>query len=143
MAERGAGARRHRQHRGDAGDDGEVERAPGLRARLDLGAHRRRHGEHAGIAAGDDGDLGTLRRMAQRRRGAGALLAVVGGMARLAVAHGNAVEIGAVAIDGIGGGEQRAGLRGEPARVARAEADHREMPAHDRPSQPGTSTTAK
>ncbi len=47
-------------------------------------AHRRRHGEHAGIAARDQRDLRALRRVAQRRRGARALLAVVGGVARLA-----------------------------------------------------------
>ena len=58
--------------------------APGRIAALDLLADRGRHGEHAGIAAGDQRDVRAGRGVAQRRRGARALLAVVGGVARLA-----------------------------------------------------------
>ena len=83
------------------------------------------------------------RRMPQRGRGARAFLAVVGRVARLSRPRRNAIEIGAVAVERVGRGERRFRLAREPARIARAEADHGETPAHGRPSQPGTSTTAK
>ena len=61
MAERRADPCRHRKHRGDAGDDRDVERAPGRGTSLDLLANRRRHGEHAGISSRDHGDRGRRR----------------------------------------------------------------------------------
>ena len=54
-----------------------IERTPGVRARFDLGAHRRGHGEHAGIAAGDDGDVRALRRVTERCASPCSLFAVV------------------------------------------------------------------
>ena len=68
VAERRADPGRDREHRRHAGHDDEIQRAPAARPRLDLRAHRGRHGEHAGIAAGDDRDLRALCRMAERRR---------------------------------------------------------------------------
>ncbi len=143
VAERRADPGGDREHRRHPRHDDEIERAPRLRPRVDLRAHGGGHGEHAGIAARDDRDLRALRSVAERRRGARALLAVVGGVAGLAFAHGNAVEIGAVAVDGFRGGERVGGLRREPASVARAEPHDCELPAQLRPSQPGTSTIAK
>ena len=61
MAERRADPRRDRQHRGDAGHDRDIELPPGGVAALDLLAHRGRHGEHAGIAAGHHRDPRALR----------------------------------------------------------------------------------
>ena len=85
--------------------------------------HRRCHGEDARIAAGDNGDVRTLRREIEREARAIKLDPVVGGMAALARALGHAVDIGAVA-DEIGGGGKRLGRRRrEPARIAGAEAD--------------------
>ena len=66
VAERRAGAGRDREHGGDARHDGDVERAPGLRPALHRLQHRGRHGEHAGVAARDDGDVGAIGGMAQR-----------------------------------------------------------------------------
>ena len=60
MAERRADARGDRQHRGDAGHDGQLDVAPFRRAGLDRLADCRRHGEHAGIAAGNHGDVDAL-----------------------------------------------------------------------------------
>ena len=62
MPERRADPGRDGQHGGDAGHDGQVDRAPFGRSGLDRLADRRRHGEDAGIAAGDDRDLCALRR---------------------------------------------------------------------------------
>ena len=42
------------------GHDGDIERAPAFRPGFDLLADRRRHGEDAGIAAGDDRDARAL-----------------------------------------------------------------------------------
>src|SRR2546421_479115 len=47
MSERGAGARRNREHRGDARHHCHVERAPLRRPGLDRFAYRGRHGEDA------------------------------------------------------------------------------------------------
>ncbi len=60
MAERRADAGGDREHGGDAGHDGDVDGAPFGRAGLDRLADGRRHGEDAGIAAGDDGDIMAL-----------------------------------------------------------------------------------
>ena len=84
MAERRADARCHREHRGDAGNDDDIECAKAFRSGLNFLAHRCRHGEHAGIAARHDRDARALRRVAQRGGSAAALLAIVGRMARLA-----------------------------------------------------------
>ena len=143
MAERRAGASRDRQHGGDARHNGDVERAPGLRPGLDRLQHRSRHGEHAGIAARDDGDVGAAGGMAQRRLGARALLAVVGPMPCLACSHRNAIEIRPITVKRLRRLQSVVRLLREIARIARAEPDHRKPPAHGRPSQPGTSTMAK
>ena len=143
VAERGAGPRRDREHRGDAGNDGEIDRAPRRRPGVDRLAHRRRHGEDAGIAAGDHRDPGAAGRMVERGAGAGELLAVVGGVAGLAGLCRHAVEIGTVAVEGVGLVERRPRLAGEEAGVARPEADHREPSAHGAGLRAGTRTTAK
>ena len=55
----------------------------------------------------------------------------------------DAVEIGAVAVDRLGVVERGRRLGGQEARVAGAEADHREAPGHGAGLRAGTSTTAK
>ena len=98
MAERRADARGDREHRGDARHDRDIERSPDSVAALDLLAHRRRHREHAGIAARDQRDMRALRGMAQAPRqrapsprGCRRRCRVWSG------ARGNAIEIGPVA----------------------------------------------
>ena len=143
MAERRPDPRRHREHRGDAGDDRNVERAPGRGTSLDLLAHRRRHGEHAGISARDHGDPGPACRRRECVPGARRLLTIVRRTAGLAGPDRHPIEIGAIAVDGVGIGEHHACFGGHQARVARPEPDDGETPVHGRGSQPGTSTTAK
>jgi hypothetical protein len=143
VAERGAGAGRDCEHGGDAGHDDDIERPPGVRAGFDRLQHRGRHGEHAGVAARDDGDICPCCRVAQRGLGARAFLAVVGTMTRLAFPHWNPVEIGCVAVKRLGGFKRVARLLREVARIARAEPNDGKPSAHGRPSQPGTSTMAK
>ena len=85
------------QHRGDAGLDVNVEVAPGGIAVLDGFKHRRRHREHAGIAARDHGDLAAFGGERQRVTRPLDLDAVVGGMAALAGnGFGNSIEIGSI-----------------------------------------------
>ena len=87
--------------------------------------------------------MGAFRRVAQRRRGARALLAVVGGVAGLSGARRHAIEIGTVAIERVGGVERRGRLRRQRLRIAGPEADDGERAAQDRFSQPGTRITEK
>src|SRR5262245_33543101 len=61
VTERRADSRGDSEHSGNARHDLDVERAPTLRSRFDLLAHGCGHGEHAGIATGDDGDARALR----------------------------------------------------------------------------------
>ena len=144
MSKRSADVRGDGKHRGDAGHDRDIERAPGFRACIDFLAHSGSHRKHAGIAARHDGDAGAFGGMSQRRSGACAFLAVVRGVAASdPAARCDAIEIGAVAVKRIGRGERSVRLGREPARIAGAKADHGEPPAHGRSSQPGTSTTAK
>src|SRR3989442_6473407 len=81
--------------------------------------------------------------MPQGSRGTRAFLAVVGRIAHLSRPRRNTIEVRAVAVERVGCRERRVRLLREPARVSWAEADHGETPAHGRPSQPGTNTTAK
>ena len=143
VAERRAGPRRDREHGGDARNDGDIERPPNVRTALDRFAHRSGHGEHAGVSARDDCRVSARSRMAERRLGARALLAIVRSMPPLTGAHRNAVEIGAVAEERVGGGERLVCLARKVALVPRAKPDDCEPPAQRRPSQPGTSTMAK
>jgi hypothetical protein len=64
-------------------------------------------------------------------------------MPRLAGAQRYVLKIRAVAEKRVGRGKRVLGLARDIALVARAEPDDGEMPAQLRPSQPGTSTTAK
>ena len=66
-AERRADLGRRGEHGRHAGLDANVERPPRRIAGLDRFEHRRRHGEHAGIAARHDGDLAARRPRAQAR----------------------------------------------------------------------------
>ena len=143
MSEWRTGAACDREHGGDAGDNGDVERTERFRTVLDRLAHRGRHGEHAGIAARDDCRAPSRRRVAKRGFRARALLAIIRCMPRLAGARRNAIEIRAVAEERVGRGKRVLGLARDIALVARAEPDDGEMPAQFRPSQPGTRTTAK
>jgi hypothetical protein len=143
VAERCPDTRGHRQHRCNAGHDLHVERTPSGRTRFDLLANRRRHREYAGIAAAHQGDLATGRRPVQRGACPQCFLTVVRGMPALAFTNRRAVEVRSVTEQRIGGGQGGIRLRREPAGIARAKPDHRERAAHRRPSQPGTSTTAK
>src|SRR5262249_44637074 len=116
------------ERRTDAGGNGEhgcnswkypdVDRAPGRRAGRNGLAHRRRHGEYAGVAAGNEGNARTLGRRKERRRRTRALLAVVGGASRLAGTRGDPREIAAIAVERIGFAQRRARLLGQIARVA-------------------------
>ena len=122
----------------------DVERAPGCRSRLDLLAHRRRHGEHAGIAARHQRDAGALRRVAQRGRGARAFLAVVGRMPALAGTRRHAIEIGAVAVKRVAPRERGLRLRRERSGASPGPSPiTASRPLTARSSQPGTSTIAK
>ena len=143
VAEWRADARSDGEHRGNARYDLDVERAPARRSGFDLLAHGRGHGEHSRIAAGNDRDARPLRGVIERRGRARAFLAVVGSVAALPGARRHAVEIRHVAVERIRGRERRGSLRSEVAGIARTQSDNGEMPAHGRPSQPGTSTTAK
>ena len=107
VAERRAGAGRDREHGGDARHDGDVERAPGMRPALHRLQHRGGHGEHAGVAARDDGDVGALGGMAQRGLSARAFLAIVGRMPRLVRPHRHAIEIRRIAVKRVGGRQAR------------------------------------
>ena len=133
MAERRADPGGHRQHRGDAGDDGEVERAPGRpgplrsprtppppwRTRRDRRRRRPRRSRPAPRGAARPRRGRPPRGC--RRHGAPGRRARERGRDR-----GRSRRCASAAR------KRRAGLRGEPARVARAEADDGEMPAHDR-----------
>jgi hypothetical protein len=99
---------------------------------------RRRHGEDAGIAAGDDRDRLPSAASIQRMPGAVDLDAVVGGMLGLALARRHAAEIGAVADEVAGGIERRGCGRRQVARLAGAEADDGERAGHSRRPSPGT-----
>jgi hypothetical protein len=81
--------------------------------------------------------------VAKRGLGARALFAIVGRVPRLAGARRYALEIGPVAEQRVGRFKRVLGLARDIALVTRAEPDNGEVPAQFRPSQPGTSTTAK
>lgn len=69
MAERGTDAGSDREHRGHARYHGQVDVAPFFWPGLDRLANGCGHGEDAGIAARDDGDLHPLGRFLQRGLG--------------------------------------------------------------------------
>ena len=110
---------------------------------VDRLADRRGHGEDAGIAARHQRDTRAGGRMVEGGSGAAELLAVVGGVAALAGPLRHAVEIGSVAVEGVGLVERGLRFAGEEAVIAGTETDDREPPAHDGRSRAGTSTTAK
>jgi hypothetical protein len=83
-------------------------------------ADRGRHREHAGIAAGHDGDVGALRGMAQGVASAHSFFAIVGRMAALTGARWHAVEIRTIAVQRLRFGKRGGRLRCQVARVARA-----------------------
>ena len=143
MAERRADPRCDREHGGDSRHDGQVELAPALRSGFDGFADRGRHGEDAGIAAGDDGHARALRGVTERGGGARLLLSVLGRVALLPGALRHAVEIWRIAVKRLRGTKRILGLGGQVARVAGSEADDGEVSVHGRSSQPGTNTTAK
>ena len=64
-------------------------------------------------------------------------------MPRLVRPQRHAIEIRRIAVKRVGGLQGVVRLLREIALIARAEPDHRQPPAHGRPSQPGTSTMAK
>jgi hypothetical protein len=81
--------------------------------------------------------------MSQRGFGAGAFLAIVRCVPRLARLLGHPVEVGAIAVQRVGRFERVGSLPCQIAVIARAKADDGETPAHGLVSQPGTSTMAK
>src|SRR5262249_46346979 len=113
------------------------------RAGFDFGADRRRHGEYAGVAPGHDRDICASGCVFECGGGPRLLFTVIGGMARLVGPRRYAIQIGAIAVDGLCGRQRRIGLRGEPAGICGPEADHGEATAHGRRSKPATSTVAK
>jgi hypothetical protein len=143
VAERRADTRGHRQHRGDAGHDLQVEATPGGRTRLDLLANGGRHREHAGVAAGHQCHVGTGGRGFERGAGAQRFFAIVGWVTGLPITNRSSLEIRSVTEQRIGRGQGGIGFQREPADVSWTEPDHGKPAAHGRPSQPGTSTMAK
>ena len=99
MTQRGADPGSDREHRGNAGDDRQFQRTPGRGPLLDLLANRRRHREHAGIAAGYQRNIGTRRRGFERSACPRAFLTIVGGMAALSSTRRRALE-GSAGSDG-------------------------------------------
>ncbi len=137
VAERRAEPRRRRLHRRDAGDDRDVERPPS-RLLLDRLEHSRGHGEHARIAAGDDGDRAPLGGERQRKPGARELGAIVARVRALAGLEREPFDVRPVA-DDVGRGRDRgAGFGRHPLGRAGAEPDDGEAPAHGRRPRPGT-----
>ena len=112
-------------------------------ARLDRLEDRARHGEHAGIAGGDDRDGLALSGKLERLAGAGKLLAIVGGVAALAGTLRHTGKIGRIA-DEIGrGGKRLGGERRHQLGRAGAKADNGEATGHSGFLSPGTSTMPK
>ena len=143
MPERRADAGGGGEHGRDAGHDRHVDVAPRRLAGLDRLEDRARHGEHAWIARGYDGDRFPRSGKLERLLRAGELFAIVGGVPLLAGALRDTGKIRAVA-DEVGGGSKRPGgeRRGQ-LRRAGTEADNGEATGHNGFLSPGTSTTAK
>ena len=68
VAERRADPRRDGKHGGNAGNEGDIERAPRFGSGLDGFAYGGRHGENAGVAARHDGDVARRARHDRARR---------------------------------------------------------------------------
>jgi hypothetical protein len=147
MPEGCAGARRDREHGGDAGRDDDIDSAPFRRSIVDRLADGRGHGEHAGIAAGDDGDIRARRSTGERGTGAIQLLAIVGRDLLLVTAQRQAVEIGKIAEEFFSLFDSPRGFRRHLLRHARPRADDIERSrggtSHGLPFHPGTSTIEK
>jgi hypothetical protein len=142
-AQRRADLGRRGQHRRHAGLDPDVEIAPGRIAGFDRLEHRRRHGEHTGIAARHHGDLTTRGGERERQSCAVEFDAIVRRVAALVVARGNAVEIGAVAHEIGGTSQRRPRCRRHQLGLAGPGADHHQRAVHSRLPSPGISTMAK
>ena len=110
---------------------------------LDRLEHSRRHGEHARIAAGDDGDLAPFRRKLQGKPGAVHFDAIVAGVGALVRPQGEPLDIGAIADDIARRRDRRARLRRHPFGRTRAEPDNRDAPAHGRRPLPGARMSEK
>ena len=93
MAERRAETSRGRLHRGHARRHGDFELEPS-RVFLDRLEHSRRHGEHARIAARDDGDRASFRGKFERELGALHFDAIVARMDALVRAQDEPPDIG-------------------------------------------------
>ena len=99
--------------------------------------HRRRHREHARIAAGNDGDRTALGRKLQRKPGAIHFNPIVAGVSALVRSQCEPLHIGAVA-DNIGRRlDRRARLRRHPFGRTWAKPDNHYAPAHGRRPLPG------
>ena len=110
---------------------------------LDRLEHRRRHGENARIAAGDDRDRAPFRRELERKAGAVEFGAIVAGVGALVRPQGQAVEIRAIADDVARRLDRRARLRRHPFGGAGAEPDDHDPPAHGRRPRPGARMSEK
>ena len=137
MAERRAEPRRGGLHRGDAGDDGDVERAPGRHV-LDRLEHGGRHGEDAGIAAGDDRDRSAFGGEHQREPPAVELRAIVARVRALGGLKRQPLEVRPIADDIGRGGDRRRCFGRHPVGRAGAKPDDGHPPAHGRRPRPGT-----
>jgi hypothetical protein len=135
--------RRGSQHGGDPRLDRNREVAPAGLAVLHRLEYGRRHGEDAGVAAGDDRHPTAPGRELQSVAGAVDLDPVVAGMPDEAWTLGHAGDIGKVADQILRHVQGAAGGFGEQARVARAEADDRDASAQGRRPSPGSSTIEK
>ena len=143
VAQWGADPGSDREHRGNARDNRQFQLTPGRGPLLDLLANRRRHGEHAGVAAGYQRNIGTRRRGFERGACPRAFLAIVGGMAALSGTRRRAIEIRSVTEQRVRGAQHGFGLRCQPTGISGTEPDHGQPASHDRSFQPGTSTIAK
>ncbi len=147
MTERCANSCGDCEHRRNAGDNCDIQRAPSIRSRFDFLAYRCRHGEDAWIAAGNDGNVCALRGMKQRRRSSRFFFPIVRSMTALSGPYRDTVEVGAITVERLGIGERVFGFRGHITRIAWPKSDHgeaaRHLLPHGRFSQPGTRTTAK
>lgn len=128
MAERGAGAGGGGVGGGDARQDAYGDGAVRvLGGDLQDGGG---HGEDAGVAAGDHGHPAAAPGEVEGEFGAFGLDLVVGGVAALAGAQRDAVQVGGVADEVFGGGEGAAGFGGQPEGACGAGADDHHLTGH-------------
>ena len=134
--------RRRGLHRGHPGLDGNVELDP-LRIVLNGLEHSRRHGEHARITTGNDGDRAALRGKLQCKPGAVHFNSVVAGVHALVPSQCQPLHIRSIADNVARGLDRLAGFRRHPLGRARAKSDNHDAPSHGRRPLPGARMSEK